>query len=252
VIATLKSPEIRLLVSPLDHGHFAVSNLNYRKYETEEVEMLLSLARDGDTFFDVGANVGVYSIAFAQQFSKSRIYAFEPIPDTARKLKENILASGVKNVSVEVMGLSDVAMDARFYTCEKDSGAASLAPLEEERFGKEIPVLARVQKLDNYVYITKEHPDIIKCDVEGAELLVFRGAARTLERYHPIIQCEMLRKWAKRFIYHPNNLIDYLATFGYRCYTLRDGKLVPFQTMTDETVETNFYFLTEEHKERIQ
>jgi hypothetical protein len=98
-------------------------------------------------------------------------------------------------------------------------------------------------------------PNVIKCDVEGAELLVFRGAEKTLNQSHPIIQCEMLRKWAKRFDYHPNDLIAYLAEFGYQCFHLDPAdptKLVRFYTMIDSTVETNFYFLHPlKHKERM-
>jgi hypothetical protein len=53
----------------------------------------------------------------------------------------------------------------------------------------------------------------------------------------------MLRKWSARYGYHPNNVIDYLGTFGYNCFVLRGGVLVPFPEMTDDTVETNFFFM---------
>lgn len=99
--------------------------------------------------------------------------------------------------------------------------------------GRELP-------MNNMIQL---RPNIIKCDVEGAELLVFKGGAETLEKYKPIIQCEMLRKWAKRFNYHPNDIISFLGKLGYECFTLHDGKLDRFETMTVDTVDMNFYFI---------
>ena len=263
LIATLRSPSIRLWMTPLDRGQIAISNLNYRQYERNEVEMLLSLASDLEgsiTFFDIGANEGLYSIEFAKRFPKSMVYAFEPIPEMQKVLCRNLDANGVgfpgtRNVVMCPFGISDENNDyAEFHVSPLNYGATSLAPLEEERFGKTLNVRACTRTLDSVVtsrLVDWSTPNVIKCDVEGAELLVLRGAEKTLNQSHPIIQCEMLRKWAKRFDYHPNELIAYLAQFGYQCYTLRDNKLVPFPVMTDETVETNFYFLTEAHKNRM-
>jgi hypothetical protein len=49
--------------------------------------------------------------------------------------------------------------------------------------------------------------DFIKCDVEGAELFVYQGAKATLMQQKPIVFTEMLRKWAAKFDYHPNDII---------------------------------------------
>jgi FkbM family methyltransferase len=215
-------------------------------YEREVREMLFSLAKDGDTFFDIGANEGLYSISFAQRFPNSRVYALEPIDNTLELLRANITISGAENIYIFPYGLSDKSGYVDFYV-PADSGATSMAQLDEERFGHSEVQHSLVLSLDASVECLEIAPDIIKCDVEGAELLVFKGGAKTLEQHRPIIQCEMLRKWAKRFDYHPNDIIDFLSQYGYHCFTLRDGKLVRFEKMTDDTVETNFYFI---HPER--
>jgi FkbM family methyltransferase len=213
------------------------------EYEKEEREMLLSLAKDGDTFFDIGANAGLYSITFAKRYPKSRVYAFEPIPVTIAELESNLELNGVENVTICPYGLSDKSDHATFYYAASDSGATSMAPIGE-RFGPTVTTVASVSDLDSVCGNEGGfHPDIIKCDVEGAELLVFKGAAKTLETYKPVIQCEMLRKWAKRFNYHPNDIIKFLGEIGYNCYFLKEGSLQPFTEMTDETVETNFFFI---------
>jgi hypothetical protein len=108
--------------------------------------------------------------------------------------------------------------------------------------------------IDNFV---KEQDikqlDFVKCDVEGAELMVYKGGTATFEKHKPIIFTEMLRKWAAKFNYHPNDIISFFKNFGYNCYTSHNGKLVPIEKVTDETMETNFFFLhPDKHAEKIK
>jgi hypothetical protein len=106
---------------------------------------------------------------------------------------------------------------------------------------KEVQV--RLVTLDNYCRQRGVRPSLLKVDVEGAELLVFRGARQLIARYRPIVYAEMLRKWSANFHYHPNQIIDLFREMGYQCFCLRQKKLVPFSLMTDKTKETNFFFL---------
>ena len=70
--------------------------------------------------------------------------------------------------------------------------------------------------------------DFLKCDVEGGELLVFKGGLQTLQHHKPVIFCEMLRKWSAPFGYHPNDIITLLGELGYLCFTVKGKFLVPF------------------------
>jgi FkbM family methyltransferase len=212
-------------------------------YEKDEREMLLSLANPGDVLFDVGAYVGWYSADFASKVPESKAYAFEPIPECRKELNKNI--ANLKNVFVYSFGLSDKTDFVDFYISEREPGTASMAPLEEDRFGPSTVIKKLVTTLDEQCCEYHPTPNIIKIDVEGAELLVLVGAKRIIEKHLPIIQCEMLRKWTKRFNYHPNDIIAFLSQFGYKCFTLSNGNLQPFKEMTDEITETNFFFLPE-------
>ena len=59
----------------------------------------------------------------------------------------------------------------------------------------------------------------------------------------------MLRKWSKKFDYHPNDIIDLLKGAGYSCYAIQENALSLISQVTDDTIETNFLFL-DENKER--
>ena len=104
-------------------------------------------------------------------------------------------------------------------------------------------VECKVTTLDDYVAENNiARVNFIKIDVEGNEKNVLLGGREVLKKYHPVVYCEMLRKHAARFGYHPNEIIEYMKSLDYKCYTLHDGRLIPFTEMTEDTVETNFFF----------
>jgi hypothetical protein len=90
------------------------------------------------------------------------------------------------------------------------------------------------------------HLDVLKADVEGAELFVLRGGLETIRRDRPAILAEMLRIHSAPFGYHPNEILDLLHPLGYQCFASTEQGWLPFSVMDEETVETNFLFLHEE------
>ena len=239
----LKDPDLKFWLSKFDQRHIALSCLNFRDYERSEMEMVLSLAKGCRTIFDVGANSGLYAMTLATKIPHSHVVAFEPIGSTSRDLSRNLELNNIENVAVYNCGLLDRNGWTEFYLDPDVPGATSAAPLGPDFTNDAMVCSCEIHTMDWYVQQSGVVPEFIKCDVEGAELLVFKGAEETLRKAHPIIFTEMLRKWARRFNYYPNELIGYLSEFGYLCFSIADGKLVPFDTMTDETVETNFFFL---------
>jgi FkbM family methyltransferase len=252
VVFRLRDPHLKLWCTPQDHRHAAIASLNFRNYESKELAAVMRLAKACTVFFDIGANVGLYSIALAQRFPDSKVISFEPIPSTYRELQRNLELNQISNVMTYNMGVSDRAYDAPFYFDATVSGAAAGAPLGPE-FGPTETLVCPVETLDNFIDRTSFSPDFIKCDIEGGELLAFRGGTKMLERAKPIVFTEMLRKWSKRFGYHPNEFIAFFHQFGYRCFVLSEGFLEPFPEMTEQTLDTNFFFLhAERHIEMVR
>jgi FkbM family methyltransferase len=246
VIFRLRDPQIRLRCTPGDQRHVALTNLNFRQYESQELKVVMRLTKACGVFFDIGANTGFYSIAVARRYPDTNVIAFEPIPSTYKELKSNLALNNIENVAAHNLGLSNRSYDAPFYFDETVPGATSGAPLGPE-FGETTTITCPVDTIDNFLGRTGTLPDFIKCDVEGAELHVFQGAATMFEYCTPIIFAEMLRKWSARFGYHPNEMIAFLGDREYKCFVVSDGMLEPFLEMTDETINTNFFFL---HKKR--
>jgi FkbM family methyltransferase len=252
VFVTLRHPHLKLWCGRRDQRHVAIANLNFGNYEKDETDAVLRIAKVCSTIFDIGANVGFYSIALGKLFPNSRIMAFEPIPDTFRELERNLQLNGVNNVTAFNLGLSSDSRDAQFFFDPTVSGAASGSPLGPE-FSTTESLVCPVETLDDLVDRTGIAPDFIKCDVEGGELLVFRGGRKLFEQSKPIVFTEMLRKWAARFHYHPNDIIAFFRDLGYECFVLSGGMFQSFAEMNEETVETNFFFLhSRRHLEMVR
>lgn len=251
VVMTSRKYGISMQCPEGDHRVAPIESLNFQNYEEKDASMILRLVPEHGVVFDVGANMGWYSLLIARHVRGCQIHAFEPIPKTYSFLTKNIELNQAVSVTAHHFGLSNERKDLTFYFYPEGSGNASSANLSE-RTDAEL-VTCHVEKLDDFAHANKLHVDFIKCDVEGAELFAFQGATETLQRDKPIVFTEMLRKWAAKFNYHPNEIFALFASLGYRCFYADGTVLSELIEMTDETVETNFFFLhAEKHQQLIE
>jgi FkbM family methyltransferase len=247
VIMTSRDKGVKIICPKGDFRVAPVEALNFLDYEPVDSNMMMRLISSDANIIDIGANMGWYAINFAKTFPLSKIFAFEPIPQTYSFLKKNIALNKVSNITACQFGLSNEKKSLTFYLYPEGSGNASAENLSERNDAE--MVQCQVEVLDDFVNSHQLKIDFIKCDVEGAELFAFLGAKKTIARDKPIIFTEMLRKWAAKFNYHPNEIIKFLNSLGYKCFYANNQFLKEFFVMTDETAETNFFFLhSEKHK----
>jgi FkbM family methyltransferase len=250
VIMTSKKYGVHMLCPESDHRVVPMESLNFGSYEDVDSDMIMALMPENGVFFDIGANMGWYSLLSARKSKDLQIHAFEPIPKTYSFLENNIETNQFKNIIAYNFGFSNESKDLKFYFYPEGSGNASSANLSE-REDVEI-VRCHVERMDDFVSKNELHVDFIKCDVEGAELMVFQGGINTIETNKPIVFTEILRKWSAKFNYNPNEIFEYFRKNGYSAYTAKESGLIEFKSMDESTIETNFFFLhTEKHKNII-
>lgn len=250
VVITTRKENIRLNCLAGDMTS-ALGHLILAGAENEEQHVMTALMRavieekgggnENAVFFDIGANIGWYSIYFDKGFKGLHIHAFEPIKAAYDQLLINLSLNGSGPIQANNFGLADRNGTAEFFVSPSLLAASSLA--DTVKTDDKINITAEIRTLDDYCHEGRTRPDLIKCDVEGAELLVFKGAEETITEARPLVIMELLRKWSKCFGYHPNDVIDRFARKNYTCYVTAGGKLKVCRTVTDETVETNFFFL---------
>ncbi len=251
VIMTSREYNVKMICDPYDRRIAAIETLNFDYYEKTDSDMIIRLAKGCKSILDIGGNFGWYSLLLAKVCSDSQLYTFEPLPRTFGYLKGNIALNGLNNIQLFNFGFSDAEQELNFYYDPEGSGNASIANLTDAAGVQSVKCLVR--RLDDFVAERNISIDFIKCDVEGAELLVFKGGLESIRKNKPVVFVELLRKWAAKFDYHPNDVIDLFRSEGYLCYTASENELVRFEIMDDQTTETNFFFLHgEKHKNMIE
>jgi FkbM family methyltransferase len=143
--------------------------------EREEAERFLSMMRPGMTVFDVGANLGIYSLMAAKRIAPGgMVHAFEPTPRLVRKVRDNAGLNGFSNIVVNQAAVSDRPGTAQFFLCTDDD-QSSLAAVSDSA------ISVQTITLDDYI-AERGIPrvDLMKIDVEGAEVHAFTGSKQLL------------------------------------------------------------------------
>ena len=148
-------------------------------YEAAKQRKLTEFVRPGMVCWDVGANVGIYTLLFAELVgAEGRVFAFEPLPHNVELLRRHVEMNGYRNVRIFPCALADFDGESEF-----DVGPnASMGRIS---VGGSFKVPCR--RANTLVLAGEvEAPDLIKIDVEGAEEQVLRAANRALVR-HPVL-----------------------------------------------------------------
>jgi FkbM family methyltransferase len=227
-----------------DGASFKLASLpeNYLSFELfwrgggyyEPVTTLLAQAfvQPGDTFIDVGANIGFYTLALSASHPGLRVIAFEPNPKNYRLLQANIRLNKFEQAVCEPLALSDEDGTAKLYLCASDMSAS----LESNFEVATSAVQVKRTSLDNYL---ARHPVpgrlLIKVDVEGHEAAFLSGAIQTLESRKPDIISEITSPG-------DSDLSTLLKQAGYRFYQITNTGLLPCEDL-DLVIRDGFVFL---------
>jgi FkbM family methyltransferase len=232
-----------------DLGTPPTVSVAFGQYEPMEMGMLLRLLDGANAFIDIGANIGWYAIHAAALFPQLRVVAIEPVKATHALLTRHIELNGSAVEAIHA-GMAAESGSGTMQVPQTMAGAASLH-LSRAYDDEETESVSLIT-LDTVTDDLQIAPDVVKVDVEGAELLVLQGGRETLRRHRPAVLAEMLRIHSAAFGYHPNEILEMMDALSYRCFASAGTSWEEFTTMTPETVETNFLFLHEErHAELI-
>jgi FkbM family methyltransferase len=181
-----------------------------------EGQAVRSLLRKGDTFLDVGANHGSYSLIAAPVVgAEGVVLAFEPQPRLAMLLRRSFQANGFRHAEVLEVACSDSDGQATFFVSHTASGTGGLyegfsGGAKRKRFNV---ALCRLD--DRLAGRALPGRVLLKLDVEGSELSVIRGAASFLRERRPLIVLELNPSSAKAAGYDVRDLLRTLGEIGY-------------------------------------
>lgn len=194
---------------------------SYHEFDTERpvIRDVLAEIRDDDVFYDVGANIGLYTCFVAGALDEGRVVSFEPCPPAYRKLARNVAmnAGDVDHYRIAAAAENDT-VDFAVDTMEPQARMSTLATDGKgDRYEiHEVPA----RRLDTVVATESlPRPDVVKIDVEGAEYDVLEGMRETIESVRTLY-CEIHHATIGDFDADGDDVLAFIESRGFDVNTL--------------------------------
>lgn len=191
-------------------------------WEPEVTGAFRALVKPGDVVFDIGGDAGYYSLLFARGTTASgKVYVFEPIPKGIQRIEENARLNAFDHI--EVIGTALGSKPGSF-VLEK--------PFEDSRINlqKQEPgpddILVQVVRFDDLAAERSlPRADLIKIDVEGAEMEILRGMENYVATHRPAFAIELHPHLLPQFGASVEDVTSWLRTRGYKLTALDAGEI---------------------------
>ena len=187
----------------------------YGEYSELELKTILEFINEGDVIFDIGANIGCFSVPFAKKVgSNGKVYAFEPQKFIFNLLKKNAVCNELNNLQIFNNAIGDantiLELNDFDYSQSGNFGGITLT----ENYDNSVCAKIKGTKknkiktltLNNFLNLKK--CNFLKIDVELMESNVLKGAKEFIKKFRPII-------WIENHLGYPNYLNKYLLKINY-------------------------------------
>ena len=185
----------------------------YGEYSELELNIILNFINEGDIVFDIGANIGCFTLPMAKKVGlKGKVISFEPQPFINKLLLENIKLNNIDNVKImnEGLGLKEqiLTLEDIDYSSTGNFGGVGLTT-DNSSFTKlrsKRRHQIKVVKLDKFLHLKK--CNFLKIDAENMDLDVLRGGKNFLKQFRPTLWVENQKKY-------PNQINKFLLENDY-------------------------------------
>jgi FkbM family methyltransferase len=229
-----------------------------------ELDLISYGVRPGETAIDIGANYGLYSYHFSRAVGPSgKVYAFEPVPFTAKTFKLIGTALRFNNVTLFEKGCGDKPGKLRFRVPIAESGSimagvVHLAARDNERDGRQQharferskEIECDIVTLDDVIPNDQRTVSFIKCDIEGADYFALKGAAKIIEKHKPTVVSEINPWFVEGFGLTVEQLVSFFTDQGYKLYRYENKQLI--ETPIEKVVEDNWVFVHPSRMDRFR
>ena len=198
-------------------------------YDFPIVRVIQKLLKPGMTFVDVGAHVGQYSLLGSDLVGmEGTVHSFEPEPETFGLLQHNVLMNGLHNVHLIRCALGESFKEVKLYVARPDNIGQTSLRQPNNFSGVQVQVQCRT--LDDYAGEHRiDRINLIKIDVEGAELDVLLGARGVLSRNpKPHIIIEFWEEFQQAYGSSCAQLAEFLRGSGYSLSWIGETGLTPY------------------------
>lgn len=191
----------------------------YGSHEPVATEVYLQHLRKGDHILDVGSNLGYYLLLAAREVGDSgMLLGFEPARDVYAALERNVARSGRANIRVFPWAIGAQDGTTEFYESEIPNWGSMM---QKDTLKQSRPITVPARTLDSLLdEFPGFHPNVLRMDVEGGELMVLQGAQQLLRKYKPFLFVEF-HNFASGWAPNRKAILE-LRELGYTSGTLID------------------------------
>jgi FkbM family methyltransferase len=205
-------PEVKIRCYP--DSQSASAALYCGLYDYDDMNFLLRYLRPEDSFIDIGANIGIYTLLAASRISSGSIYCFEALPKNYDRLKENLKLNHFEQVKPFAIAISDHSGSVALNLAEGDS-MPFITSLATDR-----TITVPTDTLDHLLHDQPQSSLTLgKMDIEGAELLALKGSTSLLQQHLPPVWILEINDAVNNFGYQKQDLVNFLKGYSYNLYT---------------------------------
>lgn len=212
-----------LLINPAIDNGVEHSLYYFGTYEKGTLNFIKQNLKEGEVFFDIGANIGLMSIFASYCVGKTgSVFAFEANPETAKLLKFNINLNKINNINIidKAVG-NDIGKIKIYNNWAVNRGGATLIKPEQETDSFDVDLI-KIDAIEEYY---SKDIKMIKIDVEGFEMDVLKGLEKILQKNNApklIIECSADRNNNYDSVFE---IYDFVKKVNkYKIYKLSKGK----------------------------
>jgi FkbM family methyltransferase len=194
------------------------------------------ITKPGMQVLDVGAHAGYYTVIFASRVGETgQVIAFEPDPGNFELLRRNIHANRLPNVVCEQAAVMSYEGEATLYLSSINYGDHRVFNSHDDnKFNTGIPrstIPIRTVVLDKYLRDKGVRPDLVKMDIQGAEMLALPGMIDTLSNPNVVLFCEFWPYTLRRAGSDPVKFLESLKELGFELFEIIEANrsIVPVQ-----------------------
>lgn len=209
-----RSPKIADYIATLNH-------------EAEDIFAFLELLRSFDVFWDVGANMGVWSIFASLHLEQGgQVFAFEPMLKNVDAIRRSLRKNNIDNVTVCECALGAANCDMKFYPGIQDNLSTSSFVRRDEQYGTSTdPIIVKVKTAYASFLESGVLPTALKIDVEGSEWLVLQGVSEEMWGHIRVIALEVHHHLMPLIGGDGNSIRDLLLQKGFQIKVASSRKM---------------------------
>jgi FkbM family methyltransferase len=224
----------KMFLGPKDSLQLSINGI----YEELETNIVKKEIKPGDIILDIGANIGYYTLIFANLVGKNgKVFAFEPEPSNFELLQKNIHMNNYKNIIFEQKAVGKVEKKIDLYLSEKRTG---MHRIYKSKHTSDNSVPVDMINLDNYFMNNYKNQEInfIKIDIEGSEFGALQGLQNILKNENIKLLTEFIPDSIREFGAYPEEFIKLLQSNNFSIYCTDDqNKKIIKMDGYDEIIE---------------